>query len=108
MFYLGRSEKHGVGLFAVNDMRDGTVIGRMAMQCVGRLADFGNDVPTVGVVGVDGMVYCPISGFPLWAVNWDENPNLAIKTNGEVYALRDIKRDEELTIQYHEKARKGF
>ena len=108
MFYLAPSPKHGVGIFATTDIRAGAIIGRMAMQAVGFLADFDDRVPSVGVVGVDGMIYCPVNGFPLWAVNWDANSNIAAKPDGEVYTTRDIKRDEELFIQYHEKARKGF
>lgn len=97
-FDLKQSPLHGVGLFANTPLRKGQIIGRMEMVEVGKLSDFPT-LPTVGVV-VGEKVLCPRDGFPLWAVNWSEDPNIAVQVS-MVFAKKAIAVGEELTINYY-------
>ncbi|MFZ0962424.1 MAG: SET domain-containing protein [Terriglobia bacterium] len=108
---LGCSAIHGVGVFAISDIKKGTHVF------------YGDDEETVkvsaaAVTNVPHNVqklykdFCPTEGGEYvcprnfnqltvaWYLNHSENPNMACNEDYQFYALRDIKEGEELTSDY--------
>jgi SET domain-containing protein len=77
---LGRSKIHGVGVFAIRSMRAGMRLFK------------------------DNRYGCPPSFnrlTPAWYINDSRtNPNVRCDENYEFLAIRDIRRGEELTVDY--------
>jgi SET domain-containing protein len=106
--FILKPVKHGVGVFAVHDIRTGTYL---------RLFRDENE-PRVAVIRKKEDVheffrqYCVDRGDDLncpkdfgrmeigWYLNHSKTPN-AYHKNYNYYALRDIKADEEITIDYN-------
>ncbi|MGD0014574.1 MAG: FRG domain-containing protein [Bryobacteraceae bacterium] len=116
---LGRSKIHGVGVFAIRSIRSGTKLfngdddgiiwvdtrdTKPLSQEVKRLyADFG--------IFKGNRYGCPPNFnrlTPAWYVNDSRtNPNVRCDKNYEFFALRDIKRGEELTVDYSQYNEEG-
>ncbi|MDO8264957.1 MAG: SET domain-containing protein [Candidatus Parcubacteria bacterium] len=108
---LGSSKIHGVGVFAIKDIKEGTYIflknneemtwveekkiEKLPKETYKLYKDF--------CVFKGGMVGCP-KNFNLLTVEWylnnSKTPNCGCDKNYNFFALRDIKRGEELTIDY--------
>ena len=108
---ISRSELHGVGVLAIRNIKKGTAIF------------YGDDEPILWVDKkrlkrlpreirrlyedfciIRGSLYgCP-KNFnqltPAWYLNDSKNPNVICKNDYKFYALRDIKKGEELTVDY--------
>ena len=79
-FYISNSDIHGKGLFATNDMEHNTVVG-------------------VAAVGTDRTSLARYA-------NHSKTPNvefIKIEDNIVAYTLRNISKDEELTVDYRHK-----
>src|SRR3990167_2530249 len=94
-YYIARSPIHGVGVFASCALMAGDTVGSMEMVIVGNIKDY-TSLPTVGIVTADGNVFVPINGFPLWAVNYSDTPNVEAASYGIVMVSRNINAGEEL------------
>jgi len=106
-FRLKPSAIHGVGVFANHDIDAGTRLDMFEedtrflpaapSDAAKRLLD------TLSVAGEDGHgYYCPRNFTSVavgWYLNHSDNPN-AGHTDWEYFALRSIKHDEEITIDY--------
>lgn len=98
---ISKSAIHGVGVFAERDISRGSLIAIMTLINVGNVIDFA-ELPTVGVVSDDGTIEVPLAGFPLWAVNYADRPNIAAE--GKVIrALETIFAGTELTVAKYDK-----
>jgi len=95
-YTIAKSPIHGVGVFASCLIDEDSLVDPIKTIHVGHINDY-DDLPTVGVVTVGGELYVPVRGFPLWAVNYSDSPNVRADRKG-VTALRDIETGEELTI----------
>jgi SET domain-containing protein len=107
-FVLKNSE-HGTGVFAVHDIKAGTYL---------RLFGDENNPDDVSVVRKKEDVpeffrsYCVDRGGTMecprdfgcmevgWFINYSKTPNAYVRDN-EFYALRDIKAEDEITIDYN-------
>jgi len=108
-----RSRIHGVGLKAIRDIPHGTYLFQ------------GDDLPMVWVdreiikhlrsalqrlyddfaVAKGNRLGCPRSFnllTPAWYLNHSKRPNVGCDSNYDFYALKDIKRNQELTVNYDE------
>ncbi|PYJ84527.1 MAG: hypothetical protein DME22_12480 [Verrucomicrobia bacterium] len=85
---IGRSKIHGVGVFAIRDIPKGTKI-------------FPDDDSEL----IWGETYGPPNSFNLmtvaWYLNHSKTPNVGCDKDYTFFALRDIKKGEELTADYH-------
>ena len=75
------SSINGLGLFATQDIKDGTQLG------------------ITHILINDEIIRTPLGGF----INHSENPNCYINTEGEerrLYSVRPIKNGEEITVYY--------
>lgn len=110
-------DKGGVGVFAVRKVRKGTLLfagdnGEMVWVHKGNLPkapkslrkmyeDFA--VIKTGQQDAETRYGCPVSFNRLtisWYLNHAPKPNVRCDENFDFYALRDIERDEELTVDY--------
>ena len=114
-FRLKPSE-HGVGVFAVHDIKKGTYLRLFGDEQEGGPEPFINcrflkeeDVPesfrnTFCVSkGGRGLLICPkdFGSMPVgWFLNHSKNPNV-VEKNYYYYANRDISANEELSIDYN-------
>jgi len=108
---IGRSKIHGVAILAIRNIKKGTSIF------------YGDDDPIYWVEkkkiqqlpdGIKKLYedFCIIKGdlygcpknfnqlTPAWYLNDSKNPNVACGNDYKFYALRDIKKGEELTVDY--------
>ena len=108
---LKSSKIHGVGVFAIQNIKKGqyifygddedmvwvkkNVIKNLSKELKKLYLDF--------CVLKDGKFGCP-SNFndlkPAWYLNHSDRPNIAADKNYNFYALRNIKKGEELTSNY--------
>lgn len=108
---LGPSRVHGVGVFAIADIPNGTYIfepddedtvpvqAASTKQLSLALQELYKDF----CVLTNGVYECP-SSFncltPAWFLNHSKSPNVAADLSLKFYAIRDIAKDEELTTDY--------
>jgi len=95
---IRRSDIHGVGVFAAGNAMTGQRIASAQGTPVGHITSFVGDLPSVGYIDDQGVVYVPVFGFPLWVTNYSCKPNIEVRGNGKVYALRSIEPGDELTV----------
>jgi SET domain-containing protein len=108
---LKPSKIHGVGLFAIRDIKKGTDIfpevediiiwidkaktKSVAGQCKQLYRDY--------CVLKDNKYACPVSFnliTPSWYINHSSRPNLYLDNQYRVYASNNIKKGQELTLDY--------
>ena len=103
---------HGVGVFAIKDIPKGIFIfgeedEKFVKVLKSDIFDLDYEVKRLYkdfCVLENGYYYCPISFNRMdssWYLNHSENPNVDCKKDGYLfYSLRDIKKGEELTVNY--------
>ena len=108
---LAPSGIHGVGVFAIRDIKKDTAIfygDNLHMEWVemNRLGDLTSEVKKLYedfAVVKDRTYGCP-KNFNLMTVSWylneSKTPNVRCGENYQFYALRDIRKGEELTVDY--------
>jgi SET domain-containing protein len=108
---IGRSKIHGVGVIAIRPIRKGThiffpddeelcwvkatAIARLPKEIRKLYKDF--------CIKKGGKYGCPISFnklTPAWYLNHSTEPNVAADSNYMFYALRNIKKGEEIVADY--------
>ncbi len=109
---LQPSKIHGVGVFAIRDIPKGVNIfkgDKSEMDTCINKSDVENFDEEIKKLYVDFCVLkgdkyiCPDSFNNLtvgWYLNHSKNPNVRCDENYEFFALRDIKKGEELTVDY--------
>lgn len=107
--FVIKPAKHGVGVFAIHDIKAGTYLrlfGDEAATIDISIIRKKDDVPKFFrsfCVSRGDMLHCP-KDFGCMEVGWYLNhskiPN-AFHKDYEYYAIRDIKADEEITIDYN-------
>jgi SET domain-containing protein len=108
---LRRSRRHGVGVFAIRAIKKGTAIFDTdddpicwidAKKLRGLPKAIRNLYDDFGII--DGDRYgCPRNFnqlTPAWYLNESKRPNVRCDDNYQFWALRDIRADEELTVDY--------
>ena len=109
---LRPSTIHGIGVFAIRDITKDTYIftGDNSKMTWVTKSEIENQEPEIKKLYDDFCIiegnkyYCP-DNFNNLKVGWylnesKENPNVRCDDNYDFYALRDIKKDEELTVDY--------
>jgi hypothetical protein len=98
--YAGTSRIAGRGIFAGEDIKEGEFVTPMAGKVIRKVYRTKSDLRI-------GKTWVPIGrnlwmapGFPIKFMNHSCDANLGFKTPRRVYAIRDIKKGEELTIDY--------
>lgn len=111
---IGISNIHGVGVIVVRDIQKGTNPYVGSCQCKyipvekEEIADFDAEIKDIihAFYSLEGdkilIPECGINGMDIsYFMNHSESPNIMSPDNGVTYAaLRDIKKGEELTINY--------
>ncbi len=112
---LGPSKIHGIGVFAIRKIKKGTYafsgddenmvwVGKSNLRNLPR--EIRRLYEDFAVIKKNGTLYgCPRNFNILtvgWYLNCSQNPNVGcdVGRGYEFYALRDIKRGEELTVDY--------
>jgi uncharacterized protein len=107
--YLAPSRIHGIGLFAAEDIAEGTLMWRLDTAIDTLLTDDELDALPVAVQEFLGTYIYRLPGLSSWILDGDHarhfnhsrNPAMGKRDNPfESYALRDISRGEELTCDY--------
>ena len=113
---LGRSEIHGIGVFAIQPIRAGTNVFAADQAELGWVPATALDDPALDesqralyrdfAIRSGDLLGCP-SNFNLLTVGWyvneprdGEEPNLMPSEEFDLIAARDIEAGEELTIRY--------
>ncbi|MBZ5625718.1 MAG: FRG domain-containing protein [Acidobacteriia bacterium] len=109
---LGRSKLHGIGIFAIRRIRSGTRLFKgdddgiiwVDTTCTSGLSQEVKRLYADFAIFKGKRYGCPVSFnrlTPAWYINDSRtNPNVRCDKNYEFFALRDIKRGEELTVDY--------
>lgn len=111
---LAPSRISGVGVFAIRDIPDGIDPFQFGNQT--KWVEFAEDdfknmdkeirkmISDFFVYEKDGKVYVPENGFNKldmgFYLNSSDKPNMATKDGNRFYALRKIKKGEELSVDY--------
>lgn len=105
---LAPSPIHGVGVFAIKDIPKGTNPfnnSYMAQEAIlinkNKLEDFGPEILSLLHDYHPSTNQQIVSNFPnqlIWTnyINYTDNPNIELMSNGEWMTLKDIKKGEEL------------
>lgn len=89
-YYVKKSRIHGKGLFAARNIRAGEVLGSIKYNPVNE------DGPYVLWLGEQGIrVECDLK-----FINHSKRPNACYCDDLDVVALKNIKKDEEITHDY--------
>lgn len=98
--YIGRSKIAGRGIFAGEDIKKGEFVTLLKGRLVRKEYRTKSDL-RVGQCWVGVKHYWWVDPiFPIRYINHSCEPTLGFKTARRVYALRDIQKGEELTIDY--------
>jgi SET domain-containing protein len=108
---LKPSNIHGVGVFAIRNIPKGTYIFRddnepikwVEKQRTKGLPKAIRDLYEDFCIIKNGKYGCPKSFdalTPTWYLNHSKKPNVAADKNTRFYTLRDIRKGEELTVDY--------
>lgn len=100
--YVGESDKHGKGIFAKINIKKGEIIfiakGKIVEFLVRTLKD---SLVGPNWVGINKNTWIdPFENNPLYYMNHSCNPNVGIKGRVVFVALKNIKKDEEITFDY--------
>jgi len=99
--YIGKSKVAGRGIFAGEDISRGEFVTYLSGKNIHKVFRTQTDLRTgktwVSAAKKDEWIE---PTFPIKYANHSCDANLGFKTPRRVYALRDIKRDAELTIDY--------
>ena len=108
---IARSKIHGVGVVAIRNIKKGTPIFYgddeeiiwVEKKRIKRLADGVKQLYDDFCIIKGDLYGCP-KNFnqltPAWYLNHSQKPNVACDKDYKFYALRDIKKGEELTADY--------
>lgn len=101
--YVADTKRTGKGLFTGQNIKSGSLILKFNGKIV--KFDYGGlgygDYDSERWVGIDKNTWiCLDKDDPVIFTNHSCNPNAFIKNKFELYALRDIKKDEEITFDY--------
>ena len=98
--HIGKSTIAGKGIIAGEDIRKGEFIvalsGRLVQRTYRKKSDYRNEqtfIPVAQHWWID-------PGYPFRYLNHSCDPNAGFKTPHRFYAMRDIKKGEELTADY--------
>lgn len=94
LFYVKESAIHGKGLFARKKIREGQVLGYIKGTPT---QEDGPHVLWLHEIGQGIHVECDLK-----YINHNQNPNACYYDDLSVVALRDIRKDEEITHNYGE------
>ena len=109
---LGKSKKHGVGVFAIKDIKKGVYIFYgddedmvwVSKEAVDKLKDENIKKLYSDFGPIKKNKYgCPKNFNQLtvsWYLNESKKPNVGCDKNYNFYALKDIKKSKELTTDY--------
>ncbi len=98
--YTAKSKIAGRGVFAGEDIKNGEFVLLMTGKTIHKVYRTESDL-NVGKTWVCiGVHKWMAPDFPVKFMNHSCDANLAYKTPRRIYARRDIKKDEELTIDY--------
>jgi SET domain-containing protein len=105
---LKPSKLHGVGVFAIQRIRRGTLLFDSSEEMIwineAELNDLPNEVRKLYddfAIIKDGQYGCPVNFNKLtmaWYLNDSDNPNILVDGDYNMWAARDIAEGEELTI----------
>ncbi len=98
--YISKSKFSGKGLFAKKDIKRNKVIftvkGKIIKGTYGKEYWIGSRWLSIG----NRLWVNPYKNSLWWFINHSCNPNSGLKGKKEVVAMRNIKKDEEITIDY--------
>jgi|SRR3989344_3196433 len=98
--YAGKSKLHGKGIFASRDIKKGKIVSLIKGKIV-TLAVIDKRPPAYGPNWIGyGKNKWINTLYPFDTINHSCNPNVGIKGSRTVVALRNIKKEEELLIDY--------
>lgn len=98
--FVSRSAIAGRGIFAAKDFKKGEfvapLVGTLKHRVYKKPSDWKNESTWIPV-GIHRWVK---PGFPMLYINHSCEPTVGFKTPRRAYALRDIKKGEEITVDY--------
>ncbi|MGO8928808.1 MAG: SET domain-containing protein-lysine N-methyltransferase [Limisphaerales bacterium] len=108
---IGRSKLHGVGIIAIRSIRKGTYIfspddDKLRWVKVSEIRCLPKEIRKLYedfCIRKGARYLCPITFnklTPAWYLNESRSPNVAADRDYRFYALRHIKKGEELTVDY--------
>lgn len=99
--YIGRSKIHGKGMLAGEDIRMGERIQCIKGKPVKNVVRSKADSRAIKHwIGVTKRFWMNTEGTPFRYINHSCNPNAAIMGTKTAVAMKDIAKDEEITIDY--------
>lgn len=99
--YIGKSKINGKGLFAGENINKGDRIQYINGKRVkNETKNSKESAAIINWIGVSKKSYINTEGTPFRYINHSCDANAAIKGTKTVVALRDIPKDEEITIDY--------
>jgi len=99
--YIGKSSLHGKGLIASSNIKKGETIFTIKGKKIKFLINTREQAKIAGLnwIGYDKNIWIDPIDYGLY-FNHSCNPNAAIKGRVKVIALKNIKKDEEVTFDY--------
>jgi len=99
--YLGKSRINGKGIFAGEDIKKGERIQYIKGEKVKNVIKNSKESAAIANwIGISRKFWINTKGTPFRYINHSCNANAAITGTKTVVALRDIRKDEEITIDY--------
>ncbi|HAE36862.1 MAG: Nuclear protein SET [Candidatus Nomurabacteria bacterium GW2011_GWF2_35_66] len=100
--YKGESKLHGVGLFALKNIKKGKIVLVVKGERIKFLIDSDDQAKTAELnwFGFSKNTWIGVSNNLCDFINHSCNPNVGVKGQVTLVAIRDIKKDEEITLDY--------
>lgn len=100
--YKRKSKLHGVGLFASRDIKKGEVVLVVRGERIKFLIDNSNKakIAELNWFGLSKNTWIGVSNNLCDFINHSCNPNVGIKGKVTLIAINDIKKEEEITLDY--------